>query len=293
MSKGKFIIVFAAIATVVAIALWDVLSSGEGETKLPEKNPVRHHAVPKRENNRRLRPAVHRRRVKSTVVTNVAISVKDALVKAVDKTNDDVVLDEEVRKVIMDLQSALDQSKKAKVFELVRKLQQMSRSDALNGNKAAKGMSARVPKSVKLTAIDTLSLFGASGLPELSEFLGDADPEVVQSAIDKYWEAMSDFSLGDRDRSFILIQASKVVNDADSMNMLMFELNNMRHSVAVETMKTMMTEGTEATKAVLPESVSFYTGEENIDTPEKLDDWLSKNPDDQYDEDFYGPIVRK
>ena len=38
----------------------------------------------------------------------------------------------------------------------------------------------------------------------------------------------------------------------------------------------------------MPENVESYTGEENLDSPEKLDEWLDQNPDDEDDEEFYG-----
>ena len=118
--------------------------------------------------------------------------------------------------------------------------------------------------------------------------MADGDEEVVQSAIEKYEEALSDLDLSDRDRSLILIQASKVIDDADAMDSMLFELNNMRHSVAVKTLKVLMAEGNKATKQVLPEAIEFYTGEENINSPLKLDEWLKQNPDEEGDDEFYG-----
>ena len=49
-----------------------------------------------------------------------------------------------------------------------------------------------------------------------------------------------------------------------------------------------MVSGNEATKSVLPDNIEFYTGEEGIDSPEKLDEWLAANPDDEDDDMFYG-----
>ena len=141
---------------------------------------------------------------------------------------------------------------------------------------------------IKMAAIEALGWFGAGCLPELAGFLADSDGEVVQSAIERYEEMLSDFDLSDRERSEILVQASKVIDDADAIDSMMFELNNMRHSVAVETIKRLMVEGNNATRSVLPDNIEFYTGEEGIDSAEKLDDWLKSNPDDEDDEEFYG-----
>ena len=104
---------------------------------------------------------------------------------------------------------------------------------------------------------------------------------------------LSDFDLSARERSEILIQASKVINDADAIDSMLFELNNMPNSIAVETIKRLMIEGNTATKQVLPENVEFFTGEENMNTFEKLDEWLKENPDDEDDEEFYGGSKEK
>ncbi len=62
----------------------------------------------------------------------------------------------------------------------------------------------------------------------------------------------------------------------------------MRHSAAVETIKTLMTDGNDTTKQVPPDNIEFYTGRDNIESPEQLDEWLGQNPDDEGDEEFYG-----
>ena len=145
-----------------------------------------------------------------------------------------------------------------------------------------------IPKSIKMAAIEALGWFGASCLPELAGFVGDSDPEVVESATDKYSEMLSDPELSDYERSEILIAASKIIDDPDAMDSMLFELNNMRHSVAVKTIQTVWKEGNDATKQVLPDNIEFYTGEDDIDSPAKLDDWLKQNPDDEDDNYFYG-----
>ena len=128
----------------------------------------------------------------------------------------------------------------------------------------------------------------SSCLPEVAGFLGDADSEVVQAAVERFEEALSDIDLSDRERAEILIQAAKVINDPEVMDSMLFELNNMRHSVGVETIKTLMREGNEATQQVLADNIEFFVSEEGIDTPQKLDAWLKENPDDEGDEEFYG-----
>jgi len=190
--------------------------------------------------------------------------------------NDEASLNEEQRKTIMAIREALGNDDRKMVLRLVQKLQ---KSDEWPDG---------IPKSIKMAAIEALGWFGSSCLPELAGFLGDSDEEIVQSAVDKYQEMLADADLSDRERSEILVQASKVIDDAEALDSMMFELNRMRHSVAVATIKQMMAEGNATTQLVLPDNIEFYTSEESLDTPEKLDEWLEKNPDEEGDEEFYG-----
>lgn len=180
------------------------------------------------------------------------------------------------RSLIEAIRAALDDNNRKEVLKLVQRLQKSP--EWPDG----------IPKSIKLAAIEALGWFGSSCLPELAGFLADADEEVVEAAVDRYQEMLGDFDLSDRERANILVEASKIINDADAMDFMLFELNNMRHSVAIDAIKRIMVEGNAATQSVLPENVESYTGEENLDSPEKLDEWLDQNPDDEDDEEFYG-----
>jgi hypothetical protein len=183
---------------------------------------------------------------------------------------------DEQRQLIEAIRDALDANDKTKVLKLVEKLQ------------TSEEWPDGIPKAIKMAAIDALGWFGASGLPEIAGFLADADGDVVQAAIDKYGEALSDFDLSDFERSDVLLQAVKVITDSDAVDSMMFEINNMRHSVAVATLKDLMASENPAVKEHLQEAIDLYTSEEDITTPEQLDDWLEENPDDEWDESFYG-----
>ncbi len=190
--------------------------------------------------------------------------------------DDESKLTEVQRSIIEAIRAALDAENKKEVLKLVQGLQKSP--EWPDG----------IPKSIKMAAIEALGWFGKSCLPELAGFLGDADPEVVEFATDKYSEMLSDIELSDYERAEILVAASKIINDSEAMDSMLSEVNNMRHSVAVNTFKTLWKEGNAATKQVLPDNIEFYTGEENISTPEKLDKWLKENPDDEDDDEFYG-----
>ena len=189
---------------------------------------------------------------------------------------DEAKLTEAQRNLINEIRAALERNSQKEVLRLVQKL------------KKSKEWPDGIPKAIKMAAIDALGWFGSGCLPEIAGFLADGDSEVVQSAIEKYEEALSDSDLSDYERSLILIQAAKVIDDADAMDSMLFELDNMRHSVAVATLKELMVSGNAATKSVLPDNIEFYTGEEGVTTPEQLDEWLKKTPDEEGDDEFYG-----
>ena len=90
-----------------------------------------------------------------------------------------------------------------------------------------------------------------------------------------------------------LTAAAAVIADADAMDSILMSLNEMRPSVAVATIKQIWATGTDAAKAALREAIEFLTGEENITTPEQLDNWYNDpsgdNRDDEDAEEFYGP----
>lgn len=190
--------------------------------------------------------------------------------------DDESKLNAEQRKTIEAIRDALANDDKPRVLKLVQKLQ------------ASDEWPDGIPKSIKMAAIEALGWFGSSCLPEIAGFLADGDPEVVKSATDKYEEALADPELSDRERAKILIEAGKIIDDPEEMDAMLFSLIEMRHSVAVETMKTLMAEGNDATQQALPDNIAFITGEEGMDSPEKLDAWLKENPDDDGDEEFYG-----
>jgi len=261
------------MAGVLCVVGYLSFSSDSGKKPAKEENPVEVTDGKNARRNERKKRAKGRRN--EVARTGEAKEAKKKPTFALDD-DDEAKLNAEQRKMIEAIRAALDAEDRPRVLKLVQALQ------------ASDEWPDGIPKSIKMAAIEALGWFGSSCLPEIAGFLGDSDSEVVQSAIEKYEEALSDFDLSDRERSTILIEASKVINDADAMDSMLFELNNMRHSVAVATLKELMVSGNAATKSVLPDNIAFYIGEENITTPEQLDQWLKENPDDEDDEAFYG-----
>ncbi len=277
MRTWKIVLVVVSVAVAAAVTFFALR---DGESAEPQNKPnVSERPRDRRGERVRRGPQAVRERGKGhKLKVGEGGAVKVAKKKPTFALDDDdeANLTAAQRSLIEAIRAALDDNNRKEVLKLVQRLQKSP--EWPDG----------IPKSIKLAAIEALGWFGSSCLPELAGFLADADGEVVEAAVDRYEEMLGDFDLSDRERANILVEASKVINDADAMDSMLFELNNMRHSVAVETIKRLMAEGNSATKSVLPECVEFYTGEENLNTPEKLDEWYKQNPDDEDDEEFYG-----
>ena len=209
------------------------------------------------------------------VVATQEDSAREKPVFALDD-DDEANLTDAQRALIEEIRKALDDENEHELLKLIQQLQ------------ASKEWPDGIPKAIKIAAIEALGWFGPSTLPELVGFIADGDSEVVDSAIEKWEEAIGDTDLSDREKAAILLEAAKIVRDPDVMDSMMFELNNMRHSVAVETIKVLMASENAAVHENLQDNIEFYTGEEDITTPEKLDEWLAENPDDEDDDEFYG-----
>ena len=270
MNNWKHIVPWAALVCLGVCAVLSFWPQKEGpltdKPKTPRVKVTKKHNIPRK----KLRAKDDARLV--------ANSSKESEKKPSFEIDDDdeAALNAEQRKLIQAIRDALDAEDKKEVLKLVQRLQ------------TSKEWPDGIPKSIKMAAIEALGWFGASCLPELAGFLADSDEEVVEAAVEKYEDALDDPDLSDRERSVILIQAAKVVNDSDAMDAMLSALDDMRNSVAVETIKALMASGNQTTKSLLADAIEDVTGEENIDTPEKLDAWLKENPDDEDDEEFYG-----
>lgn len=176
-------------------------------------------------------------------------------------TDDQCAMLEEIRK-------SMDDENRDALVKLVRKMQHLQ------------GWPNSVPLLLRTEAIEALEWFGVSCLPEVAGFLGDPDESVVSVAIGQFEDAVEDSELRAQARADILVMASQVISNSDAMDSMLFELNNLPNSVAVDTVKKLWVSANATVKALLPDAVESLTGEDDIDTPEKLDAWLRENPDE-------------
>jgi len=187
------------------------------------------------------------------------------------------------RKLLVSLQAALD----AEDFKQIQSILAMIENSPKGVlSKKANG----IPVYMRKKIVEAAGWFGSSGMPEIVDFLGDENPEVVEAAMAQFELALEDVSLGDRARAEIVVMASKALHDNDALERIFMEISNMRNSVAAPTIVDICQFGTEEAKALMPETIEFVTGEDNIQTVEDIEKWLAENPDGEYDEELYGPM---
>jgi len=266
-----------ALLAVAAIGLYFQL--GTGKSPAEEDSSARRSRLIREERatGKRRMQARREKTVKPDAKSH-AVRVKPRMFQLDD--DEEAKLNEFSRSILRDLQSALDSENFARVSKLVAKMLETP-PDPKFGKEG-------VHTLLRRKAVEALGWFGAKAMPELVAMLGDADPEIVQATFDQFSLALEDISLSDYERADIVTMAAKVLTNADDLEMLFMEINNMRPSVGVGALVEICLEGTDAAKAQMPEAIEFFTGEDNITTVEDMENWLAKNPDDPDADDFYG-----
>jgi len=184
----------------------------------------------------------------------------------------------EMKKLIDDLQDALDAEDAKKVSKLAEQILVTQRK---NGQDS-------VPPYVRSKAVEAIGWFLPESLADLVAFMADSDPDVLQDVMDKFSEAIDDPDLGDRELSSILTSVAKVLTDEDAVESLFLAIeSDMRNSVAVDTYLKVWENGSDEVKSKIIESIADFTGEDDVTTPDALKKWLAENPDDEEDESFY------
>ena len=189
------------------------------------------------------------------------------------------------KKLLLSLQAALDAEDFAQIQSIIAMIENSPKG-------VLSKSSVGIPVYMRRKLVEALGWFGAEGMPEIVDFLGDENPEVAEAAIEQFELALEDVTLGDRARAEIVVMASKALHDRDALERIFMEISIMRNSVAVPTMVEICRTGTEEARDLMPETISFVTGtdEGEIVTVEDMEKWLGENPDGEDDEDLYGPM---
>ena len=194
--------------------------------------------------------------------------------------DDEADLSDVQRSVLEEIQAALD----ADDLKALRKA--ISRFTASVGNRGLGGY-ANVPRAIRSAAVQALGWFGKDSVVDLVDFMADSDEEISNDAFDQFEFALEDIDLGDRDSADIVKTITKALTDEDRIDTLLFNLNDMRNSVKVETAVAILTDGTDMAKSVLKDQLGLFF-DEGVETIDDIQKWYAENPDDPDDEEFYG-----
>lgn len=268
-TKKSKVAIFAAIAAIVVVgAVWFALP----ETKTAPKERTTAKQERKARADRR-KPA--ERRPKGIVAKPGETKEKPVLELQADE---EAKLTDEEKMLLAELQAGLDANSLRRVAKVVDIIQKIQRE---------KGMDA-VPVLLRSEAVEALGYFLPDSLTELIGFMADSDPDVLSDVMSQFESAIDDTSLGDRELSAIFKSVAKALEHEEALDALFMGIeSDMRNSVAVETYLEILNTGSAAAKERIWESVEDFTGEDDIDSPEKLKKWLEENPDDEDDEEFY------
>lgn len=271
-TKKVIIIATAALALVVGgVVTFSMLKTE------PVGKRAKQAQGPRKKKHMKRPPSRPRAQTVAERVKEKAVMQKPNLAAALEE---EAKLTDAERALLAELQAGLDANSLRRVAKTVEKIQKMIRE---------KGEQA-VPPLLRSEAVEALGWFLPESLADLIPFMADSDPDVLDEVMSQFESAIDDSELGDRALSDILKTVSKVLTDDDALDSLFMGIeSDMRNSVAVETYLEVHKSGTQAAKDRVWESVEDFTGEDDIDTPEKLKKWLEENPDDEDDDDFYGP----
>lgn len=194
------------------------------------------------------------------------LSLSNELAQAKLEAADDKLIDE----VIQGLISAIDEAAHTKNFARVMALLDMIREAKITAGGRGGGGSNRVT-SLKKKILEALGVLGPDGAERALDFVGDANPEVAQSAQDLFFKAIRDPSLGDYKLADLIVAAASELNDAYSASRLYQNIQvRMRPTVGAKTLLQLADVGTDAVKAALPENIAAFVIDASVDSPEKL-----------------------
>ena len=285
--KLKKVLIVVAVAAVVVGALWWLRSPRAGATEAgPGASAAsRRHASDMRTQERRARMRALRKSRAQGQEVQEEIRVKPVINLESDEYAE---LDELQREILQELQNAVDLGD----FDAFRTA--LERMKALGMARAnadgSSDWSRYVSFLLRQHAVAALGWFGASALPELIEFLADADMEIVEDTQRQLELALLNLDMGDVALAEVVVNLMSVVDDPDSVGFYYMMLSRMRNSVMVSTIVEIARSGTPAAQEKIPEIVKYYTGDETITTVEQLEEWLRDHPDGPDDEKTFGPV---
>lgn len=180
--------------------------------------------------------------------------------------------------VLKELQDALDDNNLKRVRKALSKFVAKAENGGLGGD---------VPVCMRAKAVEVLSWFGKDAAVDLIGFVADSNEDVSNDAFSALEMALCDCEMGDVARAQLVTSMMKALNDAEQVDSLMNQLNDMRNSVKADAAKEILGSGSETAKAKLLEDLETYF-DEDVKDLDSLEKWKAMNPDDAEDSEIYG-----
>lgn len=282
--KVKTLVQILAVSVVVGGGLWFALSQ---TSPALTPNEARARARARARELRKMQRAERIRKITEIKIDKDGNGARSVRIVQTEEERPSIVLEDEElkaltqaqRSALEELQNALDRND----FKAVQKALRKFTAQAVDGRSGV----SEVPRRMRMKAVEALGWFGAKAAVDLMGYMADADEEIAEEAVNQFELALQDNEMGDRERSRILSQAMQSITDSELAERLLICLTDMRNSVKGDTIISILTTGTEQAKTVMSEQLEFYT-DADIVTPDNVEEWKAKNPDDPSDEETYG-----
>ena len=196
---------------------------------------------------------------------------------AVEDGDEDAMLTPKQRAALKELQAALDEDD---VKGVRRALERMIKKTSSDGSLAG------LPVSMRSRALEAIGWFGKETIVDLVPFLADADDDISDDAFDKLQMAGSECA-DDREKSVIIATLMRAVSDEKQIDDMLNNLNDMRNSVKVDTIISILNDGTDNARKVMLEQLGDYT-DSDVSTIDDLKRWAVENQDEDDADEIYG-----
>lgn len=196
---------------------------------------------------------------------------------SVDDDDDEAKLTPQQRAALKELQSALDDDDLKAVRRALEKMIAKTSSG---------GTLESLPVAMRTRALEALGWFGKDAVNDLVPFLADSNVEVSNDAFEKFQLAISECD-DDVEKSVIVKTMMRAISDAEQIDTMLNNLNDMRNSVRAETIASILTDGTDNARRIMMEQLGEYT-DSDVETVDDLERWVVENPDESDADEIYG-----
>jgi len=172
--------------------------------------------------------------------------------------------------ILKELQDALDKED----LKAVRKALSKFVAKADRG-----GLSGKVPKCMRAKAVEALGWFGKDAAVDLLEYVADMDEEIANDAFSQFELAMQDAEMSAVERAQLLTSTMQALNDADNIDSLLGNLNDLPNQLKAKTVESILATGSEKAKSVMTEQMEFYL-DDGVKTVDDIRKWAAENPDE-------------